>query len=79
MPWKEVSTMSQRHEFVLFAQQPGTSRRALCRQFEISPPTAYKWLARYAATGSAGLADRSRRPHQMPQRTPAALEAAVLE
>ena len=78
MPWKEVSTMSQRHEFILLAQQPGTSLRALCRQFAISPPTAYKWLTRYAETGLAGLADRSRRPHQMPQRTPAALEAAVL-
>ncbi len=29
MPWKEVSTMSQRHEFSLLAQQPGTSLRAL--------------------------------------------------
>ena len=79
MPWKEVSTMSQRHEFMLLAQQPGVSLRALCRRFGISPPTAYKWLARYATAGFAGLADHSRRPHQMPHRTPAALEAAVLE
>ena len=35
MPWKEVSTMSQRHEFIQFAQQPGTSLRALCRRFGI--------------------------------------------
>ena len=79
MSWKEVSTMSQRHEFMLLAQQPGVSLRALCRRFGISPPTAYKWLARYATAGFAGLADHSRRPHQMPQRTPTALEAAVLE
>ena len=79
MPWKEVSTMSQRHEFMLLAQQPGVSLRALCRRFEISPTTAYKWLARYATAGRAGLADHSRRPHQMPQRTPTALEAAVLQ
>ena len=71
--------MSQRHEFMLLAQQPGVSLRALCRRFEISPTTAYKWLARYATEGRAGLADHSRRPHQMPQRTPTALEAAVLE
>lgn len=79
MPWKEVSTMSQRHEFMLLAQQPGTSLRALCRRFGISPTTAYKWLTRYAAAGPAGLADRSRRPHHAPQRTAATLEAAVLQ
>ena len=78
MPWKEVSTMSQRHEFIRLAQQPGTSLRVLCRRFGISPPTAYKWLARYAAAGAEGLQDRSRRPHQMPQRTAAALEQAIL-
>lgn len=78
MPWKEVSTMSQRHEFILLAQHAGNSLRALCRQFGISPTTAYKWLARYAAAGAEGLKDRSRRPHQLPQRTPAALEAAVV-
>lgn len=38
MPWKEVSTMSQRHEFSLLAQQPGTFLRSLCRRFGISPP-----------------------------------------
>ena len=48
----------------------GGSLRALCRRFEISPPTAYTWLARYATEGLAGLADHSRRPHQMPQRPP---------
>ena len=78
MPWKEVSTMSQRHEFIRLAQQPGTALRGLCRRFGISPPTAYKWLTRYAAAGAEGLQDRSRRPHQMPQRTAAALEQAIL-
>lgn len=78
MPWKEVSTMSQRHEFIQLAHHPGLSLRALCRRFGISPPTAYKWLTRYAAAGPAGLADRSRRPHQTPHRTPASLEAAVV-
>ena len=78
MPWKEVSTMSQRHEFVRLAHQPGTSLRGLCRRFGISPPTAYKWLTRYAAAGAEGLQDRSRRPHQMPQRTAAVVEHAIL-
>jgi transposase InsO family protein len=78
MPWKEVSLMSSRQEFVLLAQQEGANIRALCRQFGISPKTGYKLLQRYAALGETGLSDRSRRPKTSPRRTSAALEAAVL-
>ena len=78
MPWKEVSTMSQRKEFIVLAMQPARNVRALCRAFSISPKTGYKWLARYAAEGEPGLQARSRRPQQMPQRTDAALEHAIL-
>jgi transposase InsO family protein len=77
MPWQEASTMSLRQEFVAMAQQEGANVRALCRRYQISPPTAYKWLAR-ARAGDTTLADRSRRPHTAPARTAPALEAAVL-
>lgn len=78
MPWQEASLMSLRHEFIALATQEGANIRALCRRFEISPKTGYKWLARYQQAGLAGLADRSRRPHHTPGRTPAAVEARVL-
>ena len=45
MPWEEVSIMSQRHEFMLFAHHRGGCS-PLCRRFEINPTTAYKWLVR---------------------------------
>jgi transposase InsO family protein len=77
MPWREVSAMDQRREFVLLAQQEGVNRRELCRQFGISPYIGYKWLARWQ-TGDQELADRSRRPHAMPKRSDAAIEAQVL-
>jgi len=77
MPWKEVSLMSSRQEFVLLAQQEGANIRALCRQFGISPKTGYKLLQRYAALGEAGLSDRSRRPKTSPRRTCAALEGGA--
>ncbi len=70
--------MSLREEFVLLARQEGANRRELCRRFEISPQAAYKWLARYEQQGPEGLADRSRRPHTHPRRTPADQEEAVL-
>lgn len=77
MPWKEVSIMSSREEFVVLAQAPGANIRQLCRRFGISSRTAYKWLARYAQAGADGLQDRSRRPHRSPRQTPPAVEAHV--
>ena len=59
MPWQEVSAVSLRAEFVALATQDRANVRALCRHFQISPPTAYKWLARYAREGPPGLVERS--------------------
>jgi transposase InsO family protein len=78
MPWSEVSVMELRQEFVVLARAEGTNLRRLCERFGISRTTGYKWLARYAAQGEAGLVDRSRRPQGSPARTPAGMEAAVL-
>lgn len=44
----------------------------------VSRATAYKWLARFEEEGSAGLLDRSSRPHRSPSRTDATLEATIL-
>ena len=62
MPWREVSVMEQRREFVRLAMQAEANRRELCRRFGISPEVGYKWIARWAS-GDKELADRSRRPH----------------
>jgi transposase InsO family protein len=70
--------MELRREFVELARHERANIRQLCARFGISAPTGYKWLARYAAEGAAGLAERSRRPHTSPGRTPALLEALVL-
>jgi putative transposase len=77
MPWREVSVMDQRHEFVTLAMQEGVNRRELCRRFGISPDVGYKWLRR-ALAGDVVLADRSRRPHHSPHHCDAAVEARVL-
>lgn len=79
MPWQECTTMSNRREFVLLAEQPQSNVRELCRRFGISPKTGYKWLKRHRETGDDGLQDHSRRPAHSPGRSTPALEAAVLE
>jgi transposase InsO family protein len=79
MPWKEVNTVSLRREFVLSAKREDVNISRLCREFEISRKTGYKWLNRYRVGGEAGLTDRSRRPHHSPNRTPSAVEEEILK
>jgi transposase InsO family protein len=76
MPWREVSVVDQRREFVRLASQEGANRRELCRRFGIHPDTGYKWLGRWPA--DAGLADRSRRPHSSPERTDREVEERIV-
>jgi transposase InsO family protein len=49
-----------------------------CREFGISRKTGYKWLRRARQDPDQPLADRSRRPHASPARTPADLEQQIL-
>ena len=70
--------MDQREEFVQLAMAAGANRSELCRRFGISRNKGYKWLSRYRTEGLAGLADRSRRPHASPSRTPEPIESEVL-
>src|SRR5262245_40286271 len=79
MPWREVSIMSQRVEFVALATAENANLRDLCRRFAISPNTAYKWLDRFRTAGVSGLADRSRRPHNSPARTPKEMEQMIVK
>jgi len=77
MPWREVSVMEERVEFVRLALLEGANRRELCRRFGISPDVGYKWLRRWAG-GDRGLEDRSRRPLSSPRRSSADREGSVL-
>jgi len=79
MPWKTVSLMSLRKEFVTLAETGVTSISELCRRFDISRKTGYKWLNRYRQEGAAGLRDRSRRPHRIVRRVSAAMEDEIVE
>lgn len=78
MPWKDVSLMSLRLEFVTMAAVEGANVRELCRRYGVSPKTAYKWIARHREGGADALVDRPRRPANSPARTPESIEAEVL-
>lgn len=77
MPWREVSVVSERAEFVRLAEAGVVSFAELCRRFGVSRQTGYVWLRRYRVEGAAGLVDRSSRPRGHPATTPAEVEATV--
>lgn len=79
MPWKETTPMSERKAFVCEALKGEASFGALCRQFEISRKTGYKWLKRYQDEGPSGLDDQSRRPQHSPSQTPPEVEQVIVE
>jgi transposase InsO family protein len=79
MPWNPQNMKQLRLEFVRLAEQGDLCFSELCHRFGVSRQTGYKWTERFQAQGREGLADRSRRPHNSPNRTSAQMEAHVLE
>src|SRR6266481_4186856 len=63
MAWRERSLMDVRLRFVQDVHRPGWSIAEVCRRYEVSRKTGYKWLERYEKAGPAGLTDRSHRPY----------------
>jgi len=80
MPWKVTNVMDQRINFVVRAIQERESFTALCREFDISRQTGYRWVRRYREVGSfSRLHERSRRPRNSPNRTSDVVERRVIE
>ena len=78
MPWKDATVVDERKAFLTAWKKGEVSFSALCRYFNISRPTGYKWLGRFAEEGDPGLADRSRAPHDQPGRTPTPIQDEIL-
>ncbi|MCA6111206.1 IS630 family transposase [Bradyrhizobium cenepequi] len=78
MPWSFRTVVEARQEFVALASSPRANIRALCRQFDVSPKTAYKLLARVRTMGASAYLDLSRRPRRSPSKTSPAIEEEIL-
>ncbi len=78
MSWKENTKVSLRLEFCLMPNKPNRNFQSLCRQFQISSKTGYKWLKRFNEEGQAGLLDRSRKPKYSPTKTQDQIEAIII-
>jgi transposase len=80
MNWGTKDVSQRRMEFVMRAASGREQIRALCREFEISAQTGYKWLQRFREAGTlAAVQEHSRRPQHCPARTSAEKEARVVQ
>src|SRR5688572_27312412 len=79
MSWKETCPVQEREAFVKAAMSRSVSITALCRKFQVSRKTGYKWLARFMKGGTQGLQDRSRAPHEQAHRLSDEVVDQVLE
>jgi len=70
--------MSQRLEFVILANGSAIALSELCRRFNVSRKTAYKWIERYRAGGAEALLDRCRRPRHSPSQVSTAIAERVI-
>jgi len=75
MGWMETCAMDERMRFVMAIETQEEAFAAVCRRFEVSRKSGYKWIERYRAEGVVGLIDRSRAPLNHPQ----AMAAAIAE
>lgn len=80
MPWTGQDVAGQREQFVVRATSRNQPFKELCGFFGISRTTGYRWVSRYHGLGNLrDLGERSRRPHQVPNRTAPDIELKVLD
>ncbi|VTU06994.1 Integrase core domain [Actinobacillus indolicus] len=70
MPWIETDAMQQRVLFIKAWLSRRHTKIELCKQFNISRPTADKWIKRHEQVGLEGLRELSRKPHHSPNAAP---------
>ena len=79
MPWKNVSTMEQKIEFITLWESNNYSFSALCREFKISRTAGYNIINKYKEYGPSCIADNSRAPFNQPNRTSTEIEQAIVK
>ena len=75
MPWERKTVEEQRREFAEAAKET-KNFSALCREFDITRKTGYKWVERYKE--NADLSDKSRKPFTIANRTPIETEERIV-
>ena len=77
MSWQEKDRVVLRKEFIVQATKEGANVSLLCRNYNISRKTGYKWLQRYKATGKTE--DQPKRPLSSPRQTHGLMVEQILK
>ena len=78
MPWKETRPMDERARFIVECVRGELTMAELCRRYEISRKTGYKWWERFQLERHLELRDRSRANRDHPNATPDDLVALLV-
>lgn len=78
MAWKVSSVVETRFEFVSRVLE-GEKISDLCREFNISRKTGYKFLERYQGYGRRGLEDFSKAPLRVARKTSESTEKLIID
>ena len=78
MPWTETCVMEQKVKFIMDLFDGNYTMAELCRYYNISRKTGYKWLGRYQQFGIKALSDRSRAPNNHPNAISPQIQQAIL-
>ena len=78
MAWRASGVVEQRKRFVQEYESGEWTMAELCRIYEVSRESGYKWLKRSQVEGEAGLEDRSRAPVRHPNQTEPSIEQQLL-
>ena len=79
MSWEARTVMEQKEEFILLWQSRKYTVTNLCKMFSISRPTAYKYINRFSEFGYPGLLEQSKRPKNIPNKTPVYIEEKIIQ
>lgn len=79
MPWKETCSMTEKMKFVISWQNQEFTFSELCRSFNISRKTGYKWISRFEAGGVHGLEPQSRAHSSYPLQTDKRTQKILLD
>lgn len=77
MPWEEKTVEKNRNDFVMECISGEKNMSELCRKYNITRKTGYKWFERFKTDQS--LSDKSHRPFHTPNKTLDNIEQLILE